>query len=247
MNKPAINIENTSYPVLELPGRPKALLDKTVAIIFQIETKYLNRIVSRNKKKFPEDFCFALTDEEVEILKCQNVTSNPRAFNRSNPKAFTWEGCNSIALLLRSDQAVQKSVEIIRAFTTFERLNHSTVTDLPQMISSAVVHDRRLIKAVVNEIDFIKTAMSSMQNRLDSLEELLHTHTRQIEKAKTACISPDQADELRKIVKRKSKNRKQMHKTWHAFKESFALDRYNQLQASEFSKAISWLESFEIN
>ncbi|WP_372364869.1 ORF6N domain-containing protein [Candidatus Uabimicrobium sp. HlEnr_7] len=246
MNKPAINIENTSYSVLELPVRPKALLDKTVATIFQIETKYLNRIVSRNKKKFPEDFCFILTDEEIEILKCQNVTSNPRAFNRSNPKAFTWEGCNSIALLLRSDQAAQKSVEIIRAFTTFERLSHSTATDLPQMISSAVVHDRRLIKAVVNEIDFIKTAINSMQNRLDSLEELLHTHTPQIEKVDTTCISPEQAEKLREIVKQKTKNRKQMYKIWRDFKQHFNLNRYTQLQTNEFKNAVLWLNMYKL-
>ncbi|BBM86890.1 ORF6N domain-containing protein [Candidatus Uabimicrobium amorphum] len=243
MNELAININNNSYPVLELPGRPKALLDRTVATIFQIETKYLNRIVSRNKKKFPEDFCFVLTDEEVEILKRQNVTSNPRAFNRSKPKAFTWEGCNSVALLLRSDRAAQRSVEIIRAFTSSERGNYSAA-DLPQMISSAVVNDRRLIKAVVNEIDFIKTAMSSMQSRLNGLEELLHTHTRQIEKVENACISPEQAEELRDIVKEKAKSRKQMHKIWREFKEHFHLARYTQLPTSEFPQAVQWLNAY---
>ncbi len=133
-----VTIETQSYPVLELPGRPKALLDKTVAELFQTETRLVNRAVARNPEKFPDDFCFELTDAEVQILKSQIgisnswdneetkishstfVASDSRAFNRSNPKAFTHLGCNMLATILKSPIAIQRAILIIRAFTTLE-------------------------------------------------------------------------------------------------------------------------------
>lgn len=51
------------------------MIDSDLAILYQVETKYLNRQRSRNADRFPEDFCFQLTKEEYEILRCQNVIS----------------------------------------------------------------------------------------------------------------------------------------------------------------------------
>jgi len=70
-----ITIEHQSYPVLVLPGRPKALLDRTVAEIYGVETRRINEAVARNLEKFPEDFYFELTPEEFEpVANCdQNI------------------------------------------------------------------------------------------------------------------------------------------------------------------------------
>ena len=53
----------------------QVMLDSDLAMLYQVETKYLNRQRNRNAERFPEDFCFQLSKEEYEILRCQNVTS----------------------------------------------------------------------------------------------------------------------------------------------------------------------------
>ncbi len=64
----SIIVDGKSYPVLNLPGRPKALLDITLAEIFGSETKRINEAANRNPEKFPEDFYFTLTLEETKAL-----------------------------------------------------------------------------------------------------------------------------------------------------------------------------------
>ena len=53
----------------------QVMLDSDLAMLYQVETKYLNRQRNRNAERFPEDFCFQLSKEEYEFLRCQNVTS----------------------------------------------------------------------------------------------------------------------------------------------------------------------------
>ncbi|MEK7487545.1 MAG: ORF6N domain-containing protein, partial [Planctomycetota bacterium] len=60
LSEMTLTIEHTLYPVLTLPYRPKALLDRTVAEIYGVPTKQVNQAVSRNLQRFPEDFYFEL-------------------------------------------------------------------------------------------------------------------------------------------------------------------------------------------
>jgi len=65
------DIENLIYVV----RNKQVMVDSDLAMLYQVETKALNRAVKRNIKRFPEDFCFQLTTEETESLKCQSGTS----------------------------------------------------------------------------------------------------------------------------------------------------------------------------
>ncbi|MDU4651898.1 MAG: ORF6N domain-containing protein [Sneathia sanguinegens] len=70
----------------------QVMVDSDLAILYQVETKYLNRQRSRNANRFPEDFCFQLTKEEYEFLRFQNVTSkkeNGSGGRRDMPYVFT--------------------------------------------------------------------------------------------------------------------------------------------------------------
>ena len=70
----------------------QVMLDSDLAMLYQVETKYLNRQRNRNAERFPEDFCFQLSKEEYEILRCQNVTSkneNGLGGRRYLPYVFT--------------------------------------------------------------------------------------------------------------------------------------------------------------
>lgn len=111
-------IADKKYQVIELAGRPKALLDRHVAEIYQVETKEINQAVNRNPEKFPTDFCFELTEEEKTevVTSCDHLKYSPHL-----PKAFSWEGCNMLATILQSDVAIQRTIQIIRGFTAIEK------------------------------------------------------------------------------------------------------------------------------
>jgi len=84
-----------------------------------VETSTLNRAVKRNISRFPDDFCFQLTKEEHENLKCQNGMSSLASEyggRRTLPYAFTEQGISMLSSVLRSEVAVATSIGIMRAF-----------------------------------------------------------------------------------------------------------------------------------
>ena len=97
------------------------MLDFDLAELYQVETKRLKEAVRRNWKRFEgDDFMFELTNDEynslIISLRTQNATSNERGGRRHMPFAFTEHGVIMLASLLRSEIAVQMSVQITRAF-----------------------------------------------------------------------------------------------------------------------------------
>ena len=100
------------------------MVDSDLAMLYQVETKALNRAVKRNIKRFPEDFCFQLTTEETESLKCQSGTSkiqepekkDGRGGRRTLPYVFTEQGISMLASVLHSEVAINVSIGIMRAF-----------------------------------------------------------------------------------------------------------------------------------
>jgi len=80
----------------------QVMLDSDLAMLYQVETKYLNRQRNRNAERFPEDFCFQLSKEEYEIMRCQNVTSkneNASGGRRYLPYIFTEQGIAMLSAL----------------------------------------------------------------------------------------------------------------------------------------------------
>ncbi|MBU0705597.1 ORF6N domain-containing protein [Patescibacteria group bacterium] len=95
----------------------KVILDEDLAILYEVETKSLNRAFYRNEERFPEDFAFQITKSEWNSLKYQFGTSKKgRGGRRKLPIAFTEEGVAMLSGILRSAQAVTVNIEIMRAF-----------------------------------------------------------------------------------------------------------------------------------
>lgn len=95
----------------------KVILDSDLALLYGVETKVLNQSVKRNKKRFPDDFMFQLTDQEWETLKSQIVTSmESRGGRRFNPYVFTEYGVLMLSNIVNSNQAIFVSIQIIRVF-----------------------------------------------------------------------------------------------------------------------------------
>ncbi len=97
------------------------ILDRDLAKLYQVETAQLNRQVKRNAARFPDDFMFQLTEEEVNNLKCQNGISSWGGDRRALPHAFTEQGIAMLAGLLRSEMAIRTNVAIMRAFVAMRR------------------------------------------------------------------------------------------------------------------------------
>ena len=98
----------------------QAMLDMDLAALYRVETRVLNQAVKRNRERFPEQFCFQLSDGEFEILKSQIVMSSWGG-RRTNPYAFTEQGVAMLSAVLKSDVAVEISVKIIDAFVAMRR------------------------------------------------------------------------------------------------------------------------------
>lgn len=98
----------------------QVMLDSDVAKLYNCETKYVNRVVKRNIERFPEEFCFQLEQEEFQNLRCQFVTSSFEKQNyggrRYMPYVFTEQGIAMLSALLKSEIAVNVSIQIMKAF-----------------------------------------------------------------------------------------------------------------------------------
>ena len=113
----------------------RVMLDSALAAIYQVETKALKQAVKRNIERFPEDFMFELTKEEVECLRSQIVTlkNNPDEMEAAAsskrgkhikylPYVFTQEGVAALSGVLRSPIAIQVNISIMRAFVALRQM-----------------------------------------------------------------------------------------------------------------------------
>lgn len=120
-----IQVKNKIY---EIRGR-KVMLDRDLADMYGVETRVLNQAVKRNLERFPEDFMFKLSQDEVEIWKSQIVMSNSVKMGlRRTPYAFTELGVAMLSSVLNSKTAIQINMGIMRAFVAV-RESISLLTD----------------------------------------------------------------------------------------------------------------------
>ena len=104
----------------------QVMIDSDLALLYNVETKRLNESVKRNAKRFPESFCFQLTEDEYADLRSQFATSNTentssKGGRRYLPYVFTEQGIAMLSAVLRSDEAIQVSVNIMNAFVKMRR------------------------------------------------------------------------------------------------------------------------------
>ena len=108
--------------VIRLVRRQKVMLDADLAGLYGVETRVLVQAVKRNLERFPEDFMFQLSREEFRALRSQSVTSSDRGGRRYPPYAFTEQGVAMLSSVLRSRQAIQVNIEIMRAFIRLRQM-----------------------------------------------------------------------------------------------------------------------------
>ena len=115
---PGSKIENKIFRIRSL----NVMLDSDLAELYGVETKVLLQAVKRNIDRFPDDFMFRLTGQELTALRSQIVTSKKRGGRRYPPYAFTEQGVAMLSSVLKSKRAVRVNIEIMRAFVKLRSL-----------------------------------------------------------------------------------------------------------------------------
>jgi len=148
-----ISTERIAERILIIRGK-KVMLDTDLAILYEVKTKRLNEQVARNKKRFPEDFMFQLTEKEAYFLRSQNATSK-RGGRRYIPYVFTQEGVAMLSSVLNSERAIIVNIQIMRAFAQLRRML-LTNRDLRRKIEE-------LEKATLNLVGFVSFARRNLR------------------------------------------------------------------------------------
>ena len=139
----------------------QVMIDSDVAMLYHYETKNINKAVKRNIERFPEEFCFQLTDEELKILRFQFGTSNDnnlsnesRGGRRYLPYVFTEQGIAMLAGVLKNEIAVAVSINIIKSFIAmrnFLNSNGQVFERLTNVEYKLLEHDKKFDK-VFNQL-----------------------------------------------------------------------------------------------
>ena len=119
-----ITIERIKQSIVLIRGQ-KVMLDRDLAKLYEVETRVLNQAVGRNINRFPEDFMFALTRDEIMRIS-QIVTSSDIKYAK-RVHAFTEQGVAMLSSVLRSERAVEVNIAIMRAFVQLREMLASNV------------------------------------------------------------------------------------------------------------------------
>ncbi len=139
----------------------RVILDVDLAAIYGVETKVLNQAVRRNRDKFPRDFIFQVADDEILAnMRSQIVTASKRNV-RHRPYAFTEHGAIMAATILKSPQAVQMSVFVVRAFVKMRAVLSDT-RELARKLAT-------LEKELTARLDTHETAIVGVLQRIMAL------------------------------------------------------------------------------
>ena len=143
--------ERIERRLLRIRGQ-SVMLDEDLARLYGVSVKALNQAVKRNRERFPGDFMFRLTGQEVRSLRSQIVTSKPGRGGRTHaPYAFTELGVAMLSSVLRSELAIRVNIQIMRAFVTLRRVLESH-GDLADKLDDLERKYDRTFAAVFNEI-----------------------------------------------------------------------------------------------
>lgn len=125
----------------------QVMLDRDLAELYQVKAIRLREQVKRNLDRFPAEFMFQLTEEEVEMMVSQNAIPSKQHLGGSLPYAFTEQGVAMLSAVLKSDTAVKMSIQIINAFVAMRRFfieNASVFQRLDKLELKQIETDKKI-------------------------------------------------------------------------------------------------------
>jgi phage regulator Rha-like protein len=137
----------------------EVMLDSDLAELYQIETFNLNKAVKRNQGRFPGDFMFQLSKDELISLRFQfGISKTGRGGRRYLPYAFTEHGVAMLSSVLKSERAIQMNIFIIRAFIQLRKMliEHKEFSKRLQKTEKVIKFHDQILFAVVEDVKKLK-------------------------------------------------------------------------------------------
>ena len=114
---PIANIQNRIFTIRGI----QVMLDKDIAEFYEVKAIRLREQVKRNIARFPDDFMFQLTEDEVEAMLSQNAIPSKKQLGGFRPYVFTEQGVAAVSAVIKSTKAEEVSVLLIRAFVEMRK------------------------------------------------------------------------------------------------------------------------------
>ena len=148
-----IPVQQITSRIYEIRSQ-RIMLDRDLAELYGVETRNLKRQVNRNKDRFPKDFMFALTREELNNLRSQIGTSSWGG-SRYLPYAFTRDGILMLSSVLNSNRAVQINIQIIRIFNRMGDMirDYKKLTQRVQNIERRLDTESKAVWQVIHRLE----------------------------------------------------------------------------------------------
>ena len=144
----------------------RVMLDRDLAEMYDVKPRRLREQVKRNKDRFPENFMFQLTEDEVDLMVSQNAIPSKQVLGGSLPYAFTEHGVLMLANVLRSGRAVQMSIKIIEVFV---KMREMLLTNKDLLIRLDKLENN--VEGQGNEIkvlfEYLKKLMEEKEQRIE--------------------------------------------------------------------------------
>ena len=158
-------IQNKIYTIRD----KQVIIDRDLAFLYGVETKALNQAVKRNEARFPSDFRFQLDDSEKDELV--TICDHFKTLKHSsvNPYAFTEQGVSMLSAILKSDIAINMSVEIIRAFVSMRKIINSNNL----LFSKIYELEKRQISYEIKTDSKIEIVLNALENKNQKITQTI--------------------------------------------------------------------------
>ena len=158
-------IQNKIYTIRD----KQVIIDRDLAFFYGVETKALNQAVKRNEARFPSDFRFQLDDSEKDELV--TICDHFKTLKHSsvNPYAFTEQGVSMLSAILKSDIAINMSVEIIRAFVSMRKIINSNNL----LFSKIYELEKRQISYEIKTDSKIEIVLNALENKNQKITQTI--------------------------------------------------------------------------
>lgn len=164
-----MRIQKNITSLIHIVRNQQVIMDSDLAMLYQIETKVFNQAVKRNINRFPDSFRFQLTKEEFVSLRSQVVTlneNNGRGTHRKYlPYVFTEQGIAMLSAVLKSDTAIQVSINIMN---TFVEMRH--------FISNNTLLFEHISKLELKQLEYQKQSEEKFEQIFDYISGHMETH-----------------------------------------------------------------------
>lgn len=178
----------------------KVMLDRDLAELYGVETRTLNQKVKRNTRRFPPDFMFQMTKEDIEEWKSQIVISNSIKMGlRKPPYAFTVLGVAMLSSVLGSETAINTNIDIMRAFIEYQSIKTLVKYGEFQKLQDKLEKTNDYIEELLKDQNEINESTRAQLEAISTaLAELQADHRKQPKRKPIGFIWPNEDKEEKK-------------------------------------------------